>query len=273
MPIKLCIDMPVALHHIVKRDRVQSNFLVEVGRMSRTAKAVQKELRKYAEPACAEHHKKFFKTGKGEYGAHDKFIGVTVPNSRKVAKKFFAIEFLDIKILLASPIHEDRFVALVILTERFAKNKEERKRIFDFYLDNYRAVNNWDLVDVSSHKIVGMYARENPKAAGILGKYVKSSNLWERRLSIVATWAFIQRGEFDWTMKNAKVLLADKHDLTHKAIGWMLREVWKRDNKIVEEFLVRNYEHVPRTTLRYAIERMGDRKRKQYLNIKGRLQN
>jgi len=233
--------------------------------MQHTAKTAQKELRKYAEPARAEHHKQFFKTGKGEYGEHDQFIGVIVPNVRKVAKKFFTIDYSDIKKLLDSPIHEDRFVALIILTERFKKNKEERKVIFDFYLKHFHAVNNWDLVDVSSHKIVGVYVFENPKEANILGKYVKSTHLWERRLSMVATWAFIQKNEFTWTMKNAKMLLSDKYDLTHKAVGWMLREVWKRDNKIVEDFLIKNYENVPRTTLRYAIERMDEKKRKQFL--------
>lgn len=233
--------------------------------MLHTAKSVQKELRKYAEPARAEHHKRFFKTGEGEYGAHDKFIGVVVPNARKVAKKFFDLDFLNIKTLLTSSVHEDRFVAVVILTERFAKNNKERKKIFDFYLKHFNSVNNWDLVDVSSHKIVGVYAYENPKEADILGQYVKSENLWERRLSIVATWAFIQKNVFSWTIKNAKILLSDKHDLTHKAVGWMLREVWKRDNKVVEEFLIKNYVHVPRTTLRYAIERIDEIKRQRFL--------
>jgi len=172
----------------------------------------------------------------------------------------------DVKKLLQSKIHEERTAALKILVHRFESGDErEKKQVYDFYLKNFKHVNNWDLVDVSAYKIVGAYLQEHPKEANILSKYAKSKNLWERRLSIVATFAFIRNDEFGWTMKNAKTLLPDSHDLTHKAVGWMLREVWKRDRKLVEDFLIKNYKQIPRTTLRYAIERMEEKKRKQFL--------
>ncbi len=227
---------------------------------------LKKTLRSYASPARMKTNEWFFKTGKGQYGYGDKFMGVSDPDSRKVARQFATIPLTEIKKLLQSTIHEERATALKILVLKF-KNGDEKlqKQVYDFYLKNFALVNNWDLVDGSAYKIAGAYMLTHPKEARILDTYAQSNNLWERRLSIIATLAFIRNNEFTWTMKNAKVLLADSHDLTHKAVGWMLREVWKRDSKIVEDFLMKNYKQIPRTTLRYAIERMDEKKRKRFL--------
>lgn len=204
--------------------------------------SLKKELKKHASAERKKSNEWFLKTGKGQYGHGDKFIGVSAPNSRIVACQFHNLPFADVKKLLQSKIHEERSTALLILVHKFETGDERsKKQVYDFYLKHFKHVNNWDLVDVSAYKIVGAYIHEHPREAKILGKCSRSKNLWERRLSIVATWIFIKNNEFYWTMKNAKILLADSHDLTRKAVGWMLREVWKRDNKLVEEFLVKNY--------------------------------
>lgn len=227
---------------------------------------LRKALRLYVSPERKKSNKWFFKTGKGQYGYGDEFIGVSDPDCRMVAQQFQNLPLADVKKLLQSKIHEERSAALRILVLKFEKGgKRERKRVYEFYLKNFRRVNNWDLVDVSAYKIAGAYLLEHPKEAFVLGRYARSKNLWERRLSIVATLAFIRNNEFTWTMKNAYTLLYDHHDLTHKAVGWMLREVWKRDHKLVELFLIKHYNKIPRTTLRYAIERMNEKKRKLFL--------
>lgn len=227
---------------------------------------LRKTLRSYASPKRKKSNEWFFKTGKGEYGYGDKFIGVADPDSCKVARQFHDSPLPDIKKLLQSKIHEERAVALRILVRKFETgNDREKKQVYDFYLKHFDHVNNWDLVDISAPKIAGAYLVEHPKEAAILGVCARSKNLWERRLSILATLAFIRNNQFDWTMRNAKTLLSDPHDLTHKAVGWMLREVWKRNHKIVEDFLIKNYKQIPRTTLRYAIERMEERRRNRFL--------
>lgn len=227
---------------------------------------LKKILRSYASPERKKSNEWFFKTGKGQYGYGDKFIGVADPDARTTAQQFHDLPLSDVKKLLQSKIHEERGTALRILVHKFeVGDKREREKVYNFYLENFKYVNNWDLVDVSAYKIAGAHILEHPKKANILGKYAKSNNLWERRLSVIATLALIRNNQFEWTMKNAKTLLEDSHDLTHKAVGWMLREAWKRNNKIVEDFLITHYKQVPRTTLRYAIERMDDKKRKQFL--------
>ncbi len=227
---------------------------------------LKKTLQSYASRERKKTNEWFFKTGKGQYGYGDKFIGVSDPDSRKVARQFHNLPLHDVKKLLQSKIHEERTTALKILVHEFESgDKRKQKRIYDFYLENFKYVNNWDLVDGSAYKIAGTYLLEYPKKANILSKYARSKNLWERRLSIVATLAFIRSNQFGWTMKNAKTLLSDSHDLTRKAVGWMLREVWKRDHQLVEDFLIKNYKQVSRTTLRYAIERMEEKKRKRFL--------
>ena len=226
---------------------------------------IQKELRLYANENKVSNYQRFFKTAVGEYGEGDKFLGVTVPNIHIVAKKFSSVTFDDIKKLLESPYHEERMLALFILVEQFEKGDEElRKKIFNFYLKNRKGVNNWDLVDSSAHKIVGVHLADKPK--DILYKYAKSRNLWDRRIAIVSTAYFIRQNSFDDTIAISEILLNDKHDLIHKAVGWMLREVGKRDVKILEKFLKKHYKNMPRTMLRYSIEKFPESQRKRYLN-------
>lgn len=207
----------------------------------------------------------FFKTGKGEYGEGDIFAGLTVPQSRVLAKKYRNLSFGEIRELLRSKIHEERLIALLILVDNFKLGSiMGKKKIVDFYLKNTKFVNNWDLVDLSADKIVGDYLIGRDKSA--LLRLANSKNLWERRIAIIATYQFIKvKKEFDWTFKIAEVLLSDKHDLIHKAVGWMLREVGKRNQEAEEKFLSKFYKIMPRTTLRYAIERFGPEKREFYM--------
>ncbi|MEK6948392.1 MAG: DNA alkylation repair protein [Nanoarchaeota archaeon] len=204
----------------------------------------------------------FFKTSEGEYGHGDVFLGLTVLQSRIIAKKFLDLILQDIKRLLNSKIHEHRLVALFILVDNFNKDPE---KIYNFYLENIDCVNNWDLVDLSADKIVGKYL-SNKKDHSVLYSLVKSDNLWHRRISIVSTFYFIKNNSFDDTFKIAELLLNDKHDLIHKSVGWMLREVGKRSVKDLEDFLDKHSKIMPRTMLRYSIERFSDEKRIFYLN-------
>ena len=205
----------------------------------------------------------FFKTGKGEYGEGDIFLGLTVPQSRMLAKKYSLISFQDISELLKSKIHEERLIALLILVNNYTKDKNKREEIVSFYLKNTDKINNWDLVDLSADKILGSYLLEKEK--DILYKLAKSENIWERRISIIATFYFIKNKQFGETLKISEILLQDKHDLIQKAVGWMLREVGKREQSIEEEFLKKRYKKMPRTSLRYAIERFPEDKRQAYL--------
>jgi 3-methyladenine DNA glycosylase AlkD len=229
-----------------------------------------KELKKYASPARQKSNQWFFKTGPGQYGEGDQFMGVRVPHIRLVAKEFLDLSFVEIAKLIKSPIHEIRLVAIVVLVEknklaRKAEDKILQKKILDFYLKHRGQVNNWDLVDLSVHYILGQAILDGIQSKQILYKYAKSNNLWERRMSIVCTWIFIREGKLDDCLKLSKVLLQDKEDLMHKAVGWMLREAWKKDSVRVEKFLISNYAYLPRTTLRYAIERIEETKRKKFL--------
>ena len=210
-------------------------------------------IRKLASPNRAQTLRRFFKTGKGQYGEGDKFLGLTVPQCRRIAKKATVVNFVAIAKLLRSKYHEERLIA------------RTRKRIFDFYLKNTEWVNNWDLVDLSSYKIVGEYLLGKPRR--ILYRLAKSKNIWERRIAIISTLAFIRQEQYADTLKIAKILLSDKHDLIHKATGWMLREMGKRSEAGLVEFLNQNAARMPRTTLRYAIERFPEKQRKQYLAI------
>lgn len=207
---------------------------------------------------------RFFKTGPGEYGAGDIFLGVTVPEQRALAKKYFHLELTEIQVLLSSPIHEFRLTALLILVSKFEKSLGlERKKLVDFYLKNTNNINNWDLVDLSVYKILGCYLLDKPRA--VLYRLACSKNLWERRIAIIATFAFIRQNDFTDTFQIAQKLLLDKHDLIQKAVGWMLREVGKRDLAREEDFLRQHYRLMPRTMLRYAIEKFPEAKRKKYL--------
>ena len=206
----------------------------------------------------------FFKTGKGEYGYGDIFLGVTAPDIRRIAKKFSQeISLQELTELIRNPIHEVRLCALIILVNKY--NKEEPDRIYHYYLKHLNSVNNWDLVDTSAPHIIGDYLYKNPEKSKILFEFSSSENLWVRRISIVSTFAFIKNNEFNKTLEIAKLLLNDHHDLIHKAVGWMLREIYKRDEGLIKRFLRQNYAQIPRTTLRYAIERMDKEERLLYL--------
>ena len=206
----------------------------------------------------------FFKTGKGEYGYGDIFLGVTVPNIRRIAKKFSQeISLKELVELIRNPIHEVRLCALIILVNKY--KKEDSEKIYQYYLKHLNSVNNWDLVDTSAPYIVGDYLYKNPKKSKILLEFSQSENLWIRRISIVSTLTFIKNNEFNQTLKIANLLIYDDHDLIHKAVGWMLREIYKRDESLIKQFLRQNYAQIPRTTLRYAIERMDKEGRLLYL--------
>ena len=218
------------------------------------------ELARMADPAKAQVLQRFFKTGKGQYGEGDVFIGVTVPLSRQVAMKYAGISLEDVKGLLYSKIHEERLVALMILVQ---KSKADLEGVARFYIDNISQVNNWDLVDLSSPLILGAYLEMRDRS--ILYRLTASDKLWERRIAIIATQHFIRKGDFADTLKISEMLLGDTHDLMHKAVGWMLREVGKRDLAAEECFLKRHIKKMPRTALRYALERFTEEKRRAYM--------
>jgi 3-methyladenine DNA glycosylase AlkD len=227
------------------------------------------EAKKHATKKRAEANAWYFKTGKGEYGEGDKFLGLTMPAQRKIAKQFCALPYTDIKKLLDDSYHELRMIGLLILVYKFEKTSEKgQKKIFNFYLRNRKAVNKWDLVDVSTPKIVGKYLLERPVAERkFLYTYAKSKNLWVRRIAILATFPFIDANKFNDTLKISKMLLDDKEDLIHKAVGWALREVGKKDEKVLKNFLDTHIRKLPRTTLRYSIERFPEKERKMYLKM------
>jgi len=232
-----------------------------------SANAVRSDLSKLANPEKAAILSRFFKTGTGEYGEGDVFLGVTVPQQREVAKRYQGMDFDGIRELLSSPVHEHRLTGLLVLVARYSKaDADGRKRIFDFYLTNTAGINNWDLVDLSAPNIVGIYMLSGDRS--LLRKLAASRNVWERRIAVVATHAFIREGQFDDTLAISEMLLDDKHDLIHKAVGWMLREVGKRDQTAEERFLKKHCTRMPRTALRYALEKFGETKRKRYMEAK-----
>lgn len=224
-------------------------------------------IRKNANKENAKNLQWFFKTGKGEYGEGDKFLGLKVPLQRKIAKEFRDLELSDLQQLLQSEFHEDRLISLLILVDKYQKADEtEREKFYKFYLQNRQHINNWDLVDLSAPKIVGQQLLNRDKE--ILYKYVRSENLWEKRIAILATATFIKNKHFKTTLELSDNLLDDKHDLIHKAVGWMLREIGKIDMEILEAYLKPRYNKMPRTMLRYAIEKFPEQKRKKYLQGK-----
>ena len=237
--------------------------------MTNLAKLIKKTKDLYA-PERAEHSKYFFKTGPGQYGEGDVFWGLSVPEMRALAKEFSYLDLEDIKVLLADKVHELRLIGLTILVEKYQKTKieAERKLIYNFYIKYRAAANNWDLVDLSVYKIMGDYLVRHPQERTILYKFIKSKNMWDRRLAMVSTMAFIRNGESEEVLKLSEALLNDKEDLMHKASGWMLREFGKRDEKVLTDFLDKNISKMPRTMLRYAIEKFTETKRQKYLKIK-----
>lgn len=226
---------------------------------------IRKELKKYSNKKRAVASKWFFKTGKGEYGEGDIFIGISVPDLRSLSKRHLGESNKIIDILLKSKIHEERLLALMILVNKYKSGDNNTKRvIYNYYLKNTKKINNWDLVDLSAPYIIGDYLID--KRRDILIKLSKSKCLWDKRISIVSTFAFIKNNEYQWTFKIVKNLMKDNHDLIHKACGWMLREVGKRISKDkLKLFLDNNLEIIPRTTLRYAIEHFNKKERANYL--------
>lgn len=227
-------------------------------------KKIVDEIKSFSTPEGAKRRASFFKTGRGEYAERDLFLGVDSPSLRKIAKKYFkAVSYADLQKMLESPYHEIRVGAVFILVLMFQHgSEEERKKIFDFYMENIRYINNWDLVDVSAPYIVGPVAFENES---VLFSLAESGRLWEERVSVVATLYFIKQNRFDVTLSLGEYFLTHRHDLMHKAVGWMLREVGKRDEKVLCDFLDKHINQMPRTMLRYSIERFPEDKRRRYL--------
>ena len=233
------------------------------------AKQVSQDLRKLADKEVAKNLSWFFKTGKGEYGEGDKFLGIKVPQSRTISKKYDALPLTEIEKLAKSVYHEERFTAVVILVNQFKRQKSDadKKKYLDFYLKliNAGSVNNWDLIDVSA-PYLGSYLLDMPNPLALLKKLAKSKNLWNQRASIMLTWPLIRKGSLNETFEIVRGFLTHRHDLIHKACGWMLREAGKRSITELRQFLDSHADVMPRTMLRYAIEKMGEAERKKWLN-------
>jgi len=228
---------------------------------------IKRELSQLSDPDRAKKLAGFFKTGKGQYGEGDLFLGIPVPEQRKVANRYTDLLLNDLQELLNSKFHEHRLTALLILISKYRKAENSGKEeIFSFYLKNTENINNWDLVDLSAPKIVGDYLVNKDRF--ILYKLAKSNNLWERRIAILSTFKFIGNNDFEDALSISELLLHDKHDLIHKAVGWALREIGKRDQEVEERFLTKYCMQMPRTMLRYAIEKFDEKKRKFYLTKK-----
>lgn len=239
-----------------------------------TAAQAKKTLQAFADSNRALQAQKYFKTARGEYAEGDKFIGVTVPDTRKVASQFKQLPISEIEKLLRAKIHEYRLLALIILVAQFQQavrsaDQHTQSAIYNFYLQQYRYINNWDLVDVSCRDIVGGYLLEKPAAQRkLLYDWAKSGHLWKRRIAIIATAVFIRAGRFQETLDIAAIFINDPHDLIHKASGWMLRELGKKDRQLLLNFLNQHSGNMPRTMLRYAIEKLPEKLRQHYLHKK-----
>ena len=228
------------------------------------AETIKKELTKLADKEKAVKLSGFFKTGKGQYGEGDIFIGITVPDQRKTAKLFYDTGLSEIEKLLDDPIHEYRLTALLILIQKYSKSDATgKKNIADFYLSKTSKINNWDLVDLSAHQIIGNYYFSSDRE--ILYQMAKSSSMWEQRIAVVSTYYFIKRNDFKEILAFSEMLLDHKHDLIHKATGWMLRETGKMDLAVLRKFLDKHHKVMPRTMLRYSIEKLDESERKKYM--------
>lgn len=210
-----------------------------------------------------EKHTRFFKTKPGDYAHHDRFLGVSVPTLRKIAKTLSDIDQLTLNDLIQSPFNEERLLALFILISRYPK---EPKACYDLYLSNLQYINNWNLVDASAHLIIGNYLFDKDRS--LLITLARSNNMWERRIAIISTWYFIRKLDLDFTFKLAEILLKDNHDLMHKATGWMLREAGKKDEASLINFLNLHSKKIPRTMLRYSIEKLTREQRDYYLTLR-----
>ena len=237
--------------------------------MSTKSKQIIAELNKMKNPEGAKHAQRFFKTGKGEYGEGDVFLGLTTPQVKEIVKKHYKDAILsDLEALLNSKYHEHRSTALLILVNKMQKAEEkEQKAIVDFYLKYTDRINNWDLVDISAYHVLGRYFYHQGGGEKVLRKLAKSKHLWSERISVVATMYYIKKGDFGLILEFAKHFLNHKHDLMHKAVGWMLREVGKKDKKVLVKFLDEYTAKMPRTALRYAIEKFPETERLKYLRL------
>lgn len=228
---------------------------------------IRTEIRKAADTQKAALLGRFFKTGPGEYAEGDRFIGGTVPQLRRIVRMYRTCPLREIEVLIKSRVHEERFIALQLLVDQFGRgDSAQRKKIFACYIRNIRSVNNWDLVDGSAPHIIGAFLLESDRA--LLYEYAQSNDLWKRRIAIIATFTFIRAGDLRDTLAIATILLHDEHDLIHKAVGWMLREAEKKDPRAIRTFLDAHAATMPRTMLRYAIERFPERERLRYLHAK-----
>ena len=230
------------------------------------AEFILRELFSVANPEKAKFLQGFFKTGKGQYAEGDVFLGIVVPTTRNIVKVNKALPLPEIQILLNSEYHEARLAGFLFLAQQFknAKKEEDRKEIFDFYLANARKANNWDLVDVTCRDVIGLYLLDKDNRSALY-RLAESDNLWEQRIAIVSTWTFIKHKQYDDTLALSEKMLNHKHDLMHKATGWMLREVGKKDRETLIDFLDKHYKNMPRTALRYAIEHFPPEQRACYM--------
>ena len=229
-----------------------------------TANEIHRILQKEADPTIATHSGRFFKTGTGEYGEGDQFLGIRVPVLRAFARQYPDMALAEVNHLLQSPWHEERLLALFMLVQRFKKGAaKEKQKVVAMYMKNRRYINNWDLVDSSACHILGSWLADRERAP--LYRLAASKRLWDRRMAIMATLHFIRLDQFDDTLQLARILRNDAEDLIHKSVGWMLREIGKRDRSVAEDFLRFHCRHMPRTMLRYAIERFPEAQRKRYL--------
>ncbi len=234
------------------------------GGAGREAARIRRRMRGMADGEKAKTLQGFFKTGPGEYGEGDVFLGLTVPQVRELAAHYRTLDLDEARLLLRSPEHEVRLLSLLILLERYRREEGLRDRIYRLYLDSTDSINNWDLVDITAEHIVGAHLRQRSRAP--LRRLARSRSLWERRIAVLSTFHFIKRNEFAETIGIAKMLLQDREDLIHKAVGWMLREVGKRDRTVLESFLDEHGALMPRTMLRYAVERLPEGAKKRYLS-------
>lgn len=233
--------------------------------MKNTTTEIINEINKYKNAEKANFLPHFFKTGKGQYGEGDQFIGVIVPHLRIVAKKRMDTDFETLRELLASPIHEYRLMALLALTYHFEKQKDNatREKCVNFYLSQVEAINNWDLVDLTCYKLLGCWLQDKDK--NILYEWARTEHLWKQRIAIITCMHFVKQGVFNDAFAIADILQQHPHDLIHKAVGWILREIGKKNEQALTEYLIPRYKQMPRTMLRYAIERFEEEKRKAFL--------
>lgn len=230
-----------------------------------TVSQIRAELESFGNPEKAAHLSRFFKTGKGEYGEGDRFMGITVPEQRAIAKKYASAELPVLEELIASPFHEQRLTALLILTFKYRKSQSEteKENFIRFYLNHTRFINNWDLVDLSCYVLLGDWLQNKDRS--LLYRLAESSDIWEQRIAIVSCMHFVRKGDFKDCLAIADKLLLHPHDLIHKATGWLLREIGKRDKETLVAFLQGRYLRMPRTMLRYAIERFPEEERQKWL--------